>query len=323
VKPSVWTFFARGSQQLRKHGPRLLWLRYVRRRAILRTPPLLCPDTATLEVHTQVCARDWLNALWTLKSFSLVTGEPFKLLILCDRTVPENAILRMLAHFPEACVIRCEQPSEETRQTFAPRWPGLFALRTNERFFTLPKIMDSFAHRQSDMILTIDPDVLFFEDPKELRADLDLARPYFARLNQPLNDFDPKGAFSIDATRVRELFGLELPRRFGCGLGSLHYGKIDWDFIERVLAAVPPDPERGFLLDQTITLLVSLTQGWELLPPERYAIEPVASLVGVVARHYYSKTRDLLYLEGIPRLIELGLLKKDFRFSSQPAISAG
>jgi hypothetical protein len=264
-----------------------------------------------------------LNALWTLKSFSLVTSEPFKLLILCDRTAPESAILRMRAHFPGARVIRCEQPSEETRQTFASRWPGLFGLRTNERFFTLPKVMDSFAHRRSDMILTIDPDVLFFEDPTELRADLDLARPYFARLNQPLKDFDPKGAFSIDAARLRELFGLELPRRFGCGLGSLHYGKIDWDFIERVLASVPPDPERGFLLDQTITLLVSLTQGWELLPPERYAIEPVDSLAGVVARHYYSKTRDLLYLEGIPRLIQLGLLKKDFRFSSQPAISAG
>ena len=323
MKPSAWTFLARGAQQLRKHGPRLLWLRYVRRRAILRTPPLLCPDTATLEVHTQVCARDWLNALWTLKSFSLVTREPFKLFILCDRTVSENAILRLLAHFPEARVIQCEQPSDETRRTFAARWPGLFALRTNGRFFTLPKVLDSFAHRQSDMILTIDPDVLFFEDPKELLADLDPARRYFARLNQPLKEFDPKGAFSIDATRLRELFGLDLPHRFGCGLGSLHYGKIDWDFIERVLTTIPPDPERGFLLDQTITLIACLTRGWELLPPERYAIEPVDSLSGVVARHYYSKTRDLLYLQGIPRLIQLGLLKNDFRFSRQPAISAG
>ena len=76
-------------------------------------------------------------------------------------------------------------------------------------------------------------------------------------------------------------------------------------------------------IDQTIIALASLTQGWRSLPPERYAIEPVESLAGVVARHYYSKTRDLLYLEGIPRLIKLGLLKNDFRFAPQPAISAG
>jgi hypothetical protein len=288
----------------------------------LRTPPLPCPDGAALEVHTQVCARDWLNVLWTLKSFSLVMG-PFKLLILCDRTVTQQAIECMSAHFPGTRVTACGQPSDETRQTFADRRPGLFGLRKNERFFTLPKVMDSYALRRSEMILTIDPDVLFFAQPVELIADLELTRSYFARLNQPLKDFDPRGAYSIDTNRLREQFGLDLPRRFGCGLGSLHYGKIDWDFIERVLATIPPDPERGFLLDQTITALICLTQGWEVLPPERYAIEPVDSLAGVAARHYYSKTRDLLYLEGIPRLIQLGLLKKDFRFSWQPAISNG
>jgi hypothetical protein len=323
VRPTVWTFLARGAQQIGKHGPRLLWLRYVRRKAILRTPPLSCPDGATLEVHTQVCERDWLNVLWTLKSFSLVTGQPFKLLILCDRTVTKQAIECMSAHFPGARVAACEKPSVETRRAFSDRWPRLFELRTNGRFFTLPKVMDSYALRRSEMILTIDPDVLFFAEPTELLADLEITRGYFARLNQPLRDFDPIGAYAIDTTRLRDQFGLDLPRRFGCGLGSLHYGKIDWDFIEHVLATVPPDPKRGFLLDQTITALISLTQGWEPLPPGRYAIEPVDSLAGVVARHYYSKTRDLLYLEGIPRLIQLGLLKKDFRFSSQPAISAG
>jgi hypothetical protein len=323
VRPTFWTFLSRGSQQLRKHGPRLLWLRYVRRKSILRTPPLPCPATATLEVHTQVCARDWLNALWTFKSFSLVTGQPFKLLVLCDSSVPPSAIDCMSAHFPGARVVPCGQPTDEIRQAFSQRYPRLFELRSDSRYFTLPKVTDSYASRRSDMILVIDPDVLFFAPPTELLDDRVPERRSFGCLNIPRHDSDPIGTFAIDPVRLQEKFGLELPSRFNSGLGSLHYGNADWDFVESVLKEVPPDPERRFMLDQTIIALFALRRGWEALPTDRYVIEPVESLGGVVARHYFSKTRDLLYLEGIPRLIKLGLLKNNFRFSAQPAISAG
>ena len=62
------------------------------------------------------------------------------------------------------------------------------------------------------------------------------------------------------------------------------------------------------MLDQTIFAILCLARGWHPLPTERYVLEPVDDLGGVVARHYFGKTRDLLYLEGIPKLIELGLL---------------
>jgi hypothetical protein len=323
VRPTVWTYLARGIEQLKKHGPRLLWLRFIRRKAILRTPPLPCPDTARIEVHTQVCSRDWLNALWTLKSFGFSAKQPFKLLVLCDRTVPPEAFECFSTHFPGAHVFACDRPSAETRETFAQRFPDLFALREDGRFFTLPKVMDSYAHRRSDVILTIDPDVLFFAEPTEMLADLDPAREYFAHLNEPRLTSDPKGTYAIDAASLHAQFGIQLPTRFNCGLGSMNYTKMDWEFIQRVLAAVPPVPERAFMLDQTVIAIASLTQGWKPLSLDKYAIEPVDSLAGVVARHYYSKTRDLMYLEGIPKLIELGLLKNDFRFPPQPAISAG
>jgi len=71
---------------------------------------------------------------------------------------------------------------------------------------------------------------------------------------------------------------------------------------------VPLDPERGFMADQTLLGIMCAAHGLETLPVERYAIKPVATLAGVVARHYYAKTRDLLYLEGIPALIRAGLL---------------
>src|SRR4029453_13553356 len=98
------------------------------------------------------------------------------LLILCDQSVPASAIECMSAHFPGARVTAWGQPSDKIRQAYAERHPDLFELRKDWRYFTLPKVMDSYALRRSEMILTIDPDVLFFAEPTELLADLELTR---------------------------------------------------------------------------------------------------------------------------------------------------
>ena len=76
------------------------------------------------------------------------------------------------------------------------------------------------------------------------------------------------------------------------------------------------------MIDQTIMALFSLARGWESLPTDRYVLEPVDDLTGVVARHYFGKTRDLMYLEGLPRLIKLGVLQNDFRSPRTAASSA-
>jgi hypothetical protein len=290
MSPNAWTFATRGWQQVRTHGLRLLWLRYVRRRAILRTLPVPCPDFAELEVQLQVCARDWLNALWTLKSFRHFAGAPFSLLILCDRTVPPEGLSTLQSHFPGARVVPCQDPSDPVRAKFATAHPDLFRLRTDGRYFTLPKIMDTAALHRRDVVLNIDPDVLFFAPPTELLGDLDASRAHFARFNVPRRDADHQGTYSIDAAKLREHFDFDLPVRFNCGLGSLNYAVADWDLVERILRKIPPDPARAFLL--------------------------------VVARHYFGKTRDLMYLEGLPALLRLGLLEKDFRSPASTASSA-
>jgi hypothetical protein len=288
---------------VRKLGWRLLWHRYVTRRRILGADPIRCPKNADIEVHMQVCARDWLNALWTVRSFWHYARQPFQLFIFCDGSVTEEVQARLRHCLPDADVIPSSQPPAAVKSQFAERFPELYRLRSDPRFFTLPKVIDSYALRRRDVVLTIDPDVLFFARPDELLADLDPARRYFGRFNLPRRDADPRGAFCIDAGPLREMFGVDLPLRFGCGLGSLNYAAADWEWIEHILQTLSPDPERAFMLDQTISWLLAERGGWEMLPPERYVIEPVETLDGVVARHYFGKTRDLFYVEGIAELL--------------------
>ena len=302
MKPSAFTFLQRGFAQVRKLGWKLLWYRYVVRPRVLGMDVIKCPSSAAIEVHMQVCARDWLNALWTLRSFRYFAGEPFQLLLLCDDTVNEETRSKLRHRLPGADVLHFNPVAPGVHEAFKDKYPALHSLRMSGQHILLPKIMDTSVLRVRDVIVSIDPDVLFFDKPTELLSDLVPSRGFFGRFNLPRKEADPRGAFSLDPVQVRERCGIELPTRFNAGLASLNYKAARWDEVERVFAAVNPELERAFLTEQTVVWLLANAGGWEALPQERYTIEPVPSLDGVVTRHYYGKTRDLFYSEGIPRL---------------------
>ena len=308
MKPNALTIAACGVGQIRKHGWRLLWHRYITRRRILDAGSIRCPENADLEVHMQVCARDWLNALWTLRSFRYYAKQPFQLLLFCDRTVTDEMQAHLRHRLPGADVTDCGKPPPPVHDFFSEKFPALYRLRSGGQFFTLPKVMDSFAMRRHEVIISLDPDVLFFDHPAEILEGLDASAPWVARFNSPTTPTDRRGGFAIDEDALLHSFGLSYPERFGFGLGPVNYSRADWSLIERIVTDLPPDPGRAFLLDQTIFAIWCAKFGWEPLPAARYAIAPVASLDGVVARHYYTKTRDLFYIEGIPELTRRGLL---------------
>ena len=311
VPPNAFTFLRRGAAQVRQLGLRLIWLRYVRRRAILRTAPLPCPEDAAREVHTQICARDGLNVFWTLKSFAFHTGgEPFRLVVFCDGSItPEFAAL-VRQHFPGALVQPVAELPAPTRTLLAEDCPTLWKMRADPRYITLPKITDSYSLRRRDVVLMIDPDVLFFAPPTELLADPDGSRAYYGIYNIPPQPSDLPSTYCLDYQAFETRFGLQLPRRFNAGLGSVNYRLFDWSLLEEVATKVPFNPDLGLMTDQTLAGITCAAHGLRELPVDRYALQPVASLSGVTARHYFSKTRDLLYTEGLPALIRQGLLKK-------------
>src|SRR5262249_7250326 len=160
---------------------------YVRSRAILKAPHVHCPEDATIEVHMQVCARDWLNGLWTVSSFRKQCGRPFQLVVFCDRSVTERMQACIRHHCVGADVLPFDEQVNGVREYFEPRHPELWRLRASKRFFTLPKVMDSYAVRRRDVVLSIDPDVLFFAPPEEL---LTHEPATFARFNIPRTDTD-------------------------------------------------------------------------------------------------------------------------------------
>ena len=72
---------------------------------ILATSPV--PETVDrcCEIHALTCSRDWLNLIWTLKSFYSASGRRYALCIHDDGSLLKGEIATLQDHFPSARII--------------------------------------------------------------------------------------------------------------------------------------------------------------------------------------------------------------------------
>ena len=302
-KWSYYTVLKRGLAQVKELGPGLLIERYWHRKKILKAKPVECPEDAELEVHVQVCHRDWLNGIWTIMSFAYFAKQPFRLVMLQDGTVPEFAWDHFRQLFPGVVIADRENLRPEVEKRLGSVGPTIVKMWESGEYCTLPKVVDSWILARNKTIVTLDSDVLFFDYPKEL-LDPSLVEGQIAIYN--FIDYDGGSRnthYSHDAEELERGMGISLPYDFIIGLGRVNLEYFDWEFCEKVLANYPPKGNvKHFTIDQSIMGLWAAVHGFSHLDKSRYSVAPVDSLYGVIGRHYISKTRDLMYVEGIRTL---------------------
>jgi hypothetical protein len=300
---SYYTVFKRGLAQMKELGPGLLMERYWHRKRILKAKPVECPEDADLEVHVQVCHRDWLNGIWTIMSFAHFGGKPFRLVMLEDGTVPGFAWDHFRRLFPGVVIADRESLRPEVEKLLGSVSPTIVKMWESGEYCTLPKVVDSWILARNKTIVTLDSDVLFFDCPKEL-LDPSLVEDQIAIYNYINYDGGSRNThYSHDAEELEHGMGISLPYDFIIGLGRVNLEYFDWELCEKVLANYPPKgPVKHFTIDQSIMGLWASVHGFSHLDKNRYSVTPVKTLGGVVARHYISKTRDLMYVEGIRAL---------------------
>ena len=72
-------------QQTFGHGLLVAYYRDVVRPRILRTPPVVGTTDRSCEIHVLTSASDWLNLIWTLKSFYQFSSKRYVLCIHGDK----------------------------------------------------------------------------------------------------------------------------------------------------------------------------------------------------------------------------------------------
>jgi hypothetical protein len=280
------------------HGLRVAYYRDRVRPRILHTPPVRETSDSSCEIHVLTSADDWLNLVWTLKSFYRVSPRLYALCIHDDGTLPAEARDTLRRHFPDARIIDRPQADARMEETLKDS-PRCRALRASNTLAV--KVLDFAAYLQSPRMLLLDSDVLFFASPKELLRRIDDPGYCKNTVNR-----DIASAYTIDSAAARRHCGVEMIDRFNSGLGLLHRDSLCLEWIEEFFG-IPGIVGHFWRIEQTLFALCSSRFGVELLPPE-YDVYLSRGLAGRPSRHYVGAIRHLMYGEGIARLARQGIL---------------
>lgn len=286
-------------RQKYEHGLQTAYFRDTVRFHILKTKPVAQTSDHTCEIHVLTCAKDWLNLVWTLKTFYHYSQRHYALCIHDDGTLTEENRATLHHHFPNARII--DRPAADARVLAElAAYPRCLEFRKTNHLS--PKIFDFTSYLDSDRMLLLDSDILFFQEPTALLRRIE--DPQYA-LNTVNGDM--ANAFTVDPAMVQDKCGFTMIQRFNSGLGLIHKASLNRDWIEEFLS-LPNVIGHFWQIEQTLYALCSSRYGGELLPP-LYDVHLEGGINGAPSRHYVGKIRHRMYGEGIRQLTNQGFLK--------------
>lgn len=284
-----------------KYGLRVAWFRDVARPRILNTPPVAEMSDRRFEIHVLTSRQDWLNLVWSLKSFYAASGRRYALCIHEDGTLDPFALSSLQQHFPTARIVRRHEADQRLGRELEAFPRSSQFRKTN---LLALKVFDFISFLQADRMVLFDSDLLFFDEPTD----------YLSRLedgNYRLNAFnaDCESAYTVDAQVVRSRLGFELLARVNSGFGVIHRDSMRLEWVEEFLAI--PDLAEGHFwrIEQTLYALCGSRYGAELLP-QAYDVRLEAGVPPRIFRHYVGAIRHLMYGEGIAHLAQERFLNR-------------
>lgn len=288
-------------KQKYQHGLGTAYFRDSVRFRILETRSIEDTFDRTCEIHVFTCAKDWLNLLWALKTFYYYSNRQYALCIHDDGSLSPTDRATLQAHFPNARII--DRPSADAKVLpELQAYPHCLAFRQSNHLS--PKVFDFASYLESDRMLLLDSDVLFFKAPTILLNRIEDPDYHLNTVNG-----DTASAYTIDPQIVENQCGFKVIERFNSGLGLIHKASIRLDWIEEFLQ-LPDIIGHFWRIEQTLYALFSSRYGAELLPPE-YDVHLEGGIGNSPSRHYVGKIRHLMYSEGIRCLMQQEFLSKN------------
>ena len=275
-----------------RDGLRVAYYRDAARPMILSAPPLDLPENHSCEIHVLTSTDDWLNLIWTLRTFQKTTGRNYSLCIHDDGTLKTPALEKLRTAFPRARIISRAESDARAAQLLAP-FPRCQNLRATNTLSL--KVFDFDTCLVADRMILLDSDILFFGKPAALVAALD--DPHFTK--NTLNK-DWRDGYTIDLAATRPLLNFDCPPLINSGLGIVQKSSLRLDWIEQFLA-LPGILSHPHQIEQTLIALCSAKFGFQMLPAE-YDVHPGPRNPRAPSRHYAGPMRPLMYSEGIREL---------------------
>lgn len=278
--------------------PKTRYYRDIVRPRILKTAPVIDTQDNTLEIHVLTSDKDWLNLMWTLKSFYHVSPRRLALCIHGDPGLSSQSVASLQEHFPNARIITQDVAREEVLDSLAA-YPRCRQLR--ETNILAIKVFDFLHYLKAERMALFDSDLMFFDEPT---AWLNYANDR----DRCVNVFNPDiaSAYAVDEDVICEA-GFAIHPEVNSGFGIVHRDSMPLHWIEEFLS-VPGLPGGHFWrIEQTLYALCASRFGVELLPND-YRVFLDGEVGDRPFRHYVGAVREQMYTEGM-RILASKLLK--------------
>ena len=274
-----------------RFDPALAYARDITRPRILKSPPVSTTNKSA-ELHVLTSHKDWLNLVWSLKSFYKFVEDPYALVIHGDGSLPPKALDAFSRHFPNARVVRQSEAREHVLDSLAS-YPRCRQFRETNTLSI--KVFDFLHYLTVDKMILFDSDLLFFARPNAFLAYLDDDSRKVNRFNR-----DVSTAYAIPFEDIQAA-GYSIEPEVNSGFGLIHKESMPLDWLEEFLE-IPGLAEGHFWrIEQTLYALCATRFGVELLPDD-YRVFLEGSLGERPFRHYVGAVREKMYTEGMRML---------------------
>ena len=189
------------------------YYRELYRRKILSTRPVVCDRNSDFEIHILTSEKDFLNAVWCLKTFYYYSGTRPELVIHGDGTLGTNNINTALKNFPNCRIIR-KSDADRDLERFLAGFKYCRKNRLRKDFWSAVRLFDFCYYARAERLLVLDSDVLFFRTPTEIIENIQAGKPFF--------NSDYQNAYSHPPGVLEKILGIEMIPKVNAGLISLH-----------------------------------------------------------------------------------------------------
>lgn len=273
------------------------WRRWRLWMQVLTLPPIQTDDVsarASVEVHLVCCLKDYLCALWALKTFYVTAGVSYPLVVHLNGAMPRRALLRLRKHLPNARILE-QQDIDGTVNNWLTKntCPRLQQVRSTNGFML--KLVDVALLSETSRLLVLDSDVLFFRRPDELLSAVQNGH------DGMLFQRDAGSTYNVTIEEARTELGIDLVARINTGIMLFAKTDVDLHRCEALLAHPAVARQTGWI-EQTLYALVASEKGsvHHLSADYLVSLEPEENVASLVARHYAGPSRRYLTEEGLP-----------------------
>ena len=259
---------------------------------ILSTLPVKTELSGERSVHMVTWKRDYLNAMWALKSFYHFSEIKFPLYIHDGGlTDVQKELLR--SHFPNANIVLKNQFNEQIDNYLTTN--SLYKLLAyRKKNIAMVKLLEFFFSCESKQIISIDSDIVFFK------------RPHILIENSEKKNFynkDCQYAYSMTLENIKSAFGLSIIPYINSGLSLIHresvlYSKLNHWLDNKTLFS------NDWVTEQTLHALLGAEFGVELLPEDYMVSTELGIKPKTICKHYPGFYRPYLYQEGMNYLVK-------------------